>query len=75
MESTLTLEEFEEYFWAYIPQSLVSNENLQNNREWADAVVHDTWRLYQYSGVDKSILLKNIENTIFSFLRHRPSFS
>lgn len=71
----MSFEEFEEYFWEYIPTSVISDEDIVNNREWADSVVYEAWRLHSYSEIDKSIILKCVENTIFSFRRFNPIFS
>lgn len=75
MDSTTSFEDFEEYFWEYIPTSLVSDIDILNNKEWADSLVYESWRLCQYSGVDRSVVLKNVENTLFSFRRYNPKFS
>lgn len=70
----LSIEEFEESFWEYMPQSIVSDEDIFNNKDWADMIVHEAWRLYSYSDVDKSFIFKNIENVLFAFARYKPSF-
>lgn len=71
----MPFEEFREYFWEYIPQSIVSDLDLIKNPDWADSVVYEVWRINQYSGVDKSILLKLVENIMFSYQRFKPVFA
>ena len=74
LDEKLSLEEFQESFWAYIPDTLITNKDLENNRDWADSVVHDAWRMYIYSDVDKLFIFKNAENILFSIKRYSPVF-
>ena len=51
-DGRMSLAEFEESFWTFIPENLVSNYDIDNNSDWANMIVHDAWRMYIMSNVD-----------------------
>ena len=69
----MNFEEFEEYFWAYINDSIVSNtDRVIDNKDFCDAVCFDCFRLYEQSGVSVDIICKAAENILFSVYRYKP---
>ncbi len=73
-DNKLTLEEFEEKFWEYIPEVLVNNVDIDENRDWSDMIVHEAWRIYVYSNMDKNYIFKIIEQVVFAYKRYKPVF-
>ena len=81
MESTptqysdkMSLAEFEESFWSFISEDLISNMDIDNNADWSNHIVHDAWRMYLMSNVDHAFIFKSIENVIFAYKRFKPKF-
>jgi len=70
----MSLHEFEESFWMFIPETLVSNVDIGNNNGWSDSIVYDAWRMYINSNVDHGFIFKSIENIIYSYKRYNPKF-
>lgn len=72
-DNKLSLSEFEEKFLEYIPETLLSNRDIDNNRDWSDMIIQEAWRLYIYSGVDKGIIFKLSEQIFFAYKRYKPN--
>lgn len=69
---TLSYEEFEERLWNYLPEELISVSDIENNRDWADSLVHDAWRIHRYSGTPYPVVMKLVEQIVLGFKVHRP---
>lgn len=69
----MTFEEFEEYFWSYIPEKIVSNlDRSIDNRDFCNAVCYDCYRLYTLSDMDIDVMCKAAENMLFNVNRFKP---
>ena len=73
-DDKMSIDEFEESFWAYIPESLLSNKDIDNNKDWSDMIVQEAWRMYVYGNVDRAFIFKIMENMIYSYKRYMPVF-
>ena len=73
-DGKMSLAEFEESFWSFISENLVSNIDIDNNSEWSNMIVHDAWRMYTMSNVDHAFIFKSVENIIFAYRRYTPIF-
>jgi len=47
-----TPEEFNQRFWEFISEDLVSNEDLLNNDDWQRAFTYKLWKRQRNSDVD-----------------------
>ena len=70
----MSLEEFEESFWMFVSEDLVSNKDIDNNKNWSSHVVHDAWRMYINGNVDHSFIFNAVQNVIHSYKRFNPRF-
>ena len=69
----MNFEEFQEYFWSYISEVIVSNlDRSVNNRDFCESVCFDSFRLYEQSGIHEDILCKSAENMLFNVQRFKP---
>lgn len=69
----MSLEEFGEYFWAYIGNTIVTDlDRNVNNKEFCDSVCFDCYRIYQQSGVSRDVICKQAENILFNVFRYKP---
>lgn len=69
----MTFEEFEIYFWSYIPENIVSNlDRTIDHRDFCDAVCFDCYRIYEQSRMSKDTICKLAENILFSVQRYKP---
>jgi hypothetical protein len=73
-DGKMSIEQFDESFWIFIDERLVSNMDIESNRDWADTLVHDAWRMYVASNVDHGYIFKILENTIYAYKRYQPNF-
>lgn len=73
-DGKMSLAEFEESFWSFIPEKLVSNIDIDNNSDWSSMIVHDAWRMYTTSNVDHAFIFKCLENVFFAYKRYDPMF-
>jgi len=72
-KTIMTFEEFEVYFWSYIPENIVSNlDRRVNHRDFCDAVCFDCYRIHEQSNVNKDTLCKLAENILFNVNRYKP---
>ena len=70
----MSIAQFEESFLMFIPESLVSNADIDNNNGWFDTLVHDAWRLYIRSNVDHGFIFLNMQNMMYTYKRYNPKF-
>lgn len=69
----MSFEEFEVYFWSYIPESVVSNlDRAVDHRDFCDAVCFDSYRIYEHSKISRDTVCKLAENILFSVHRYKP---
>lgn len=69
----MNFEEFEIYFWSYIPEHVVSNiDRSVDNRDFCESVCFDCFRLYERSGINIDIICKAAENILFNVRRFKP---
>lgn len=69
----MDFEEFQVYFWSYIPENIVSNlDRSVNNRDFCESLCYDAYRLFTQSNVDIDIICKSSENMLFNVLRFKP---
>ena len=71
-DNRLTFEEFEEKFWGYISKEIVSNRDIEDNRDWADMIVQEAWRVHVYSNTPYNTIMKTIEQVMFAYKRYKP---
>lgn len=69
----MSFEEFEIYFWSYMPESIVSNlDRIVDHRDFCDAVCFDSYRIYEQSKMSRDTICKLAENILFSVHRYKP---
>lgn len=69
----MNFEEFEEYFWSYIDENIVSNlDRSIDNRDFCESVCFDCFRLYEQSKINIDIICKSAENMLFNVRRFKP---
>ncbi len=69
----MNFEEFQEYFWAYIPENIVSNiDRTVNNRDFCESVCFDCFRLYEQTDLNMDVICKAAENMLFNVHRFKP---
>lgn len=69
----MNFEEFEEYFWSYIPEHVVSDlDRVVNNRDFCNSVCYDSFRLYTHSKMPIDVICKAAENMLFNVHRFKP---
>ena len=72
-KTTMNFEEFEIYFWSYIPEHIVSNlDRTTNNRDFCNAVCYDSFRIYEQTDIHQDTICKFAENMLFNVHRFKP---
>ena len=73
MEDKMGYHEFDEFFWNYIDENLVSNMDLDTNKDWADEIVFSVWRTYKNSeSLTENEVCKIAENIISAYNKYKP---
>lgn len=68
----MSFEEFEEYFWSYMPENIISNlDRSIDSRDFCESVCFDCYRM-NTQGVDKDTICKLAENILFNVHRFKP---
>lgn len=68
-----TLEEFQEYFWNYINDNVVSNADINmNNKDFCDSVCYDAYRIYKQGDISIDVICKLSESILFNVYRFKP---
>lgn len=69
----MIFEDFQTYFWSYIPEQIVTNlDRTVNNTDFCDAVCYDCYRLYERSNVSIDVICKMAENMLVNVNRFKP---
>jgi hypothetical protein len=71
-QETLSYEEFEERLWTFLPRSLISVADVENNRDWAENLVHEAWRVHRNSGVPYQVVMKLVEQFLQGIKVYKP---
>jgi hypothetical protein len=72
-DTILSFEEFEERFWNYIADELVSNRDIQDNTDWANMIVHEAWRVHANSKVPYNVVMKTVEQVFTAYKTYKPN--
>lgn len=70
----MNLNSFEDAFWMYVPEDLVSNEDIEINRDFCETIVEKMWRSYYYSNVSHDFIFYTVLQVIKSFIKYKPIF-
>ena len=71
--TTMNFEEFQNYFWAYISDNIVSDmDRAVDNKDFCDSVCYDCYRLYEQSGANIDTICKSAENILYNVYRYKP---
>lgn len=72
-KTIMILEEFQEYFWAYVDSSIVTyKDRTVDHVDFCDAVCYDCYRLYEMSDISIDIICKSAENMLYNVARYKP---
>ena len=73
-DGKMSLPHFEESFWVFIPEDLISTKDIDRNSDWSDMIVQEAWRMYVTSNIDHAFIFKMMQNMIYAYKRHNPKF-
>lgn len=66
-------EEFEIYFWQYIPDNVVSATDINiNNIDFCKSVCFSCFRMYEKGDLSLDIICKLAEDMLYNVKRYKP---
>jgi len=63
---------FDESFWNFISNDLVSNKALQENNSWRQVLTYKLWLSYKDTNVDISLVFNIAKDIIETFKAYEP---
>ena len=62
-----TLEEFEEEFWLFVPESIISNNEIEDNRDFCETIVEKMYKMYINGNVSHIFMFQLVGGVLKSF--------